>query len=143
MPKPDPALLDPARYPFCCAIETRFGDLDLNQHLNNVALTGLLEEGRVRFHRTTGHRPRDDGAASMVASLAIEFIGQSHFPDPLDMHVAALQVGRTSYRLAQLVTQSARTVAYAESVMVCIRDNRPAELSQAFREATAPWMLRP
>ena len=31
--KAAPALLDPARYPFHCSIETRFSDLDLNQHL--------------------------------------------------------------------------------------------------------------
>jgi len=67
MPKPDPAMLDPARYPFRCAIETCFGDLDTNLHINNVSLSGLLEEGRVRFHRASGFHA---------------MIGRSRFPTP-------------------------------------------------------------
>ena len=36
MAKPDPALLNPARYPFTTTIEPRFGDLDVNLHVNKV-----------------------------------------------------------------------------------------------------------
>ena len=53
MAKPDPALLDPARYPFRCSIETRYRDLDSNLHINNGVMASLLEEGRVRFHRAS------------------------------------------------------------------------------------------
>src|SRR5258706_11884011 len=117
MPKPDPALPDPARYPFRCEIETRFGDLDTNLHINNVSRTGLLEEGRVRFHRASGYHTSIDGMTSMVASLSIEFLGQSHFPDPLEMYVAAARLGRSSYQLNQLVAQHERIVAYAQAVL--------------------------
>ena len=143
MARPDPALLDPARYPFRCEIETRFSDLDTNLHLNNVALAGLLEEGRVRFHRAGGYHAAIHGMTSMVASLAIEFLGQSHFPDPLEMYVAAARLGRTSYQLNQLVSQQGRIVAYAQAVLVCMRNNAPGELPAAFLGSVEPWMLRP
>jgi acyl-CoA thioester hydrolase len=144
MPKPDPALLDPARYPFCCSIETRFGDLDVNLHVNNVSLAGLLEEGRVRFHRAAGSLRAlgEAEAMPMVASLHIEFLGQSYFPDPLDLQVAPSHLGRTSYALAQLVTQKDRVVAYAHAVMVCMGREGPVALPDAFREAMQAWMLR-
>lgn len=142
MAKPDPTLLDPARYPFHCSIETRFSDLDLNQHLNNVSLVGLLEEGRVRYHRAAGNGGPNMQAAPMVVSLAVEFLGQSYFPDPLDVHVGAGPLGRTSYTLCQLVTQQGRIVAYAQAVMVGMAGDRPTELPAAFRESLQLWSLK-
>jgi acyl-CoA thioester hydrolase len=143
MAKPDPALLDPARYPFSCQIETRFGDLDTNLHINNVALAGLIEEGRVRFHRASNYHQATEGMTSMVASLGIEFLGQSHFPEPLEMHVAATRIGRTSYQLVQLVTQQGRIVAYAQTVLVCMQDNQPIAVPPIFLESIKSWMLKP
>ncbi len=142
MARPDPALLDPARYPFHCTIETRFGDLDVNRHINNVAMSGLIEEGRVRFHRQIGLYAARDGLGTMAVSVAVEFLGQSHFPDPLDMHVALAHTGTTSYTLCQIAMQHGRTVAFARSVLVCMRDNESAPIPRAFLETADRWRLR-
>jgi acyl-CoA thioester hydrolase len=142
MAKPDSALLDPARYPFRCEIEPRFGDLDTNIHINNAALAGILEEARVRFHRAVDfHRMMED-MTSMVVSFSVEYIGQSHYPEPLEIHVAATNVGRTSHTLGQLVIQQGRLIAYAQTILVWVRNDRPQENSKAFRETINPWMLK-
>jgi len=143
MPKPDPGLLDPARYPFRCEIHPRFGDLDVNQHLNNVALAGILEEGRVRFHRVSKYEEAISGITSMAASFAVDYLGQAHYPAPLTIHVAAIAIGRTSHTLGQLAMQEGRPIAYARTVLVCVKDGRPVENSPLFAEAVSPWMLRP
>lgn len=142
MAKPDPALLDSARYPFTCRIEPRFGDLDTNMHINNVALVGILEEARVRFHRASGYHRAQDDIASMVASFAVEFLGQSFYPDALDISVASEGVGRTSHVVSQLATQNGQLVAFARSVIVSTRDGRPVELPESFRHSVQSWMLR-
>lgn len=142
MPKPDAALLDPARYPFSCRIEPRFGDLDLNMHINNAALVGILEDARVRFHATSGYHAAMQGLMPMVASLAVEYLDQGFFPDPLTIHVAPIRLGRTSYTLNQLVTQGERAIAFAQVVMVCVNEGIPIEISAVFRESVKPWMLR-
>ena len=142
MPKPDPALLDPARYPFACSIETRFGDLDLNQHINNAAMVGLLEEGRVRFQRALARGPTDTRTSRMLVSLAVEFLDQSYFPDPVHMHVGIERMGRTSYTLCQLGNQRGRVVLFARATVVVTVDGRPAELPAQVRESLEPWSLR-
>jgi len=142
MPKPDPALLDPARYPFSCRIEPRFGDLDVNMHINNVAMAGFFEDGRVRFHRQSGYREGLVGLSSMIASVAIEYLGEGHYPDALTVHCAVEHVGRTSHRLVQLVTQDDRTVAFARSTMVTVGKDGPALLPAAFADRAQQWSLR-
>ena len=142
MPKPDPALLEPERYPFSCAIPTRFGDLDTNLHINNVAMAGLLEDARVRFHRESGYHAAIEQMTSMAVSIAIEYLGQGYYPQPIEIHVAATDIGRTSYALCQLVTQETRIVAFARAVFVCVRDDRPVELPAIFTETVRPYLLR-
>ena len=142
MAKPDPALLNPARFPFSCTIEPRFGDLDTNMHLNNVALAGIVEDARVRFHRESGFHTAVKGIAAMVASFAIEYLGQAYYPAPLTIHVAAMRVGRTSYELGQLVMQDGRIVAFTRAIMVCVKDGVPTDIPQMFADSVKPWMLR-
>ena len=141
MPKPDPALLDPARYPFSCEIATRFGDLDVNLHLNNVALVQICEEARVRFHKASGYHAALGSGSAMVASFTIDFLGEGFHPEPIRAHVAPRRLGNTSYALAQLIRQQDRTVAYAEAVLVYVRDGAPAAIPQQFRDSVQPWML--
>jgi acyl-CoA thioester hydrolase len=143
MPRPDPALLDPERYPFRCTIETRFADIDVNMHVNNVALVGLFEEGRVRFHRASGFVAALAGRSAMVASIAVEFLGQGYFPAPVEAHAAPARFGRTSYALNQLITQEGRTVAFAEVTMVCMGKDGPTPLPNEFKQNAPGWMLRP
>lgn len=146
MPKPDQALLDPARYPFSCEIATRFADLDLNRHLNNVALSEICEEARVRFHGSSGFVAAISGGgerlSAMVVSFAIEYLGQGYHPDPVMAHVAATRIGKSSYGLAILIRQNERTVAHAQAVMVAVRDGQPATIPDSFRDSVGPWMLR-
>jgi acyl-CoA thioester hydrolase len=142
MAKPDAALLNPARYPFTCTIETRFGDLDVNKHINNVAMAGMVEEGRVRFHHASGFVAGLEGRAAMVASLSIEFLGQAYHPAPITVHAGAARIGRTSYALDLLLMQEGRVVVFAQTVVVCTDAGGPAEISQAFRTSAQDWMVR-
>lgn len=143
MARPDPALLDPARYPFRCMVETRYRDLDSNLHINNGVMASLLEEARVRYHRASefGGLYSGAGLTSMVVSVAIEFIGQSHFPEPLEMHVGAARIGQTSYELVQLVTQNAEVVAFARVTLVCVKDEKPFVIPDEHRRQAEPWMM--
>lgn len=143
MPKPDPALLAPARYPFSSRIEPRFGDLDVNMHINNVAMAGFLEDGRVRFHRESGYRDGLAGLSSMIASVAIEYLGEAHYPDPVTIHCAVEDTGRSSHRLVQLVMQDGRLVAFCRSTMVTVSKDGPAPLPASFTEQAERWRLLP
>ncbi len=144
MARPDPALLNPARYPFRHVITTRFSDMDPNQHLNNVALAAMMEDGRVRFNVGMGMRVALGQRRAMVASMGIEYLSEGHFPGPVEVFCAIEAVGRTSWTIVQVLMQEDRTVAFARSIIVSIADGRPAPVPDDFRaELTGNWGLRP
>lgn len=141
MPRPDPALLDPARYPFTHTVTTRFADVDPNQHLNNVALSAMMEDARVRFNQAVGLSVKMGERRAMVASVGMEYLAQGHFPQPVEAHCGIEQVGRSSWSIAQLLTQQGRVVAFARSVIVAIADDVPAPIAQGDRELLSAWSL--
>lgn len=141
MARPDPALLDPANYPWHCLIETRYGDLDMNQHVNNVALAELLEDARVRFLAASRLDAATAEMDGMVAHFAIDYLAQSHYPEPLEIHVGATNLGRTSYHQVQLVRQGGRNVAFARSVLVCVNDQGAVPMPPAFLDAVQQWLV--
>lgn len=145
MAKPSPELLDPARYPFHCSIETRYRDLDSNLHINNGVMASLFEEGRVRFHRAAAFHnlSAQTDTNIMVVSLGIEFLGESHFPDPLDIHVGIARIGTTSYELVQLAMQQGAAVAFARATLVSVSRGTPSPICDARRAAGQAWMMLP
>ena len=143
MPRPDPALLDPARYPFAHVISTRFADVDPNQHLNNVALAAMMEDARVRFNLAAGLSVRIGARRAMVASVGMEYLAQGHFPGPVTAHCAIETIGRTSWSIAQLLEQDGTVVAFARSVIVAIDEDRPAPVPDEDRILLAKWTLIP
>ena len=115
MARPDPALLDPARYPYSCSIETRYRDLDSNLHVNNGAMASLLEEGRVRFHRASRlqqpfRRPGRHGRWS--PAFRSNTSARATTPNRSIAMSAFSRIGTSSYDLAQLITQDGGVVVF-------------------------------
>ncbi len=133
MPKPDAALLDPARYPFAHTITTRFADIDPNRYLNNVALAAMMEDARVRFNMAQGDAIKIGERRAMVASVAMEYLAQGHFPESVTVYNAVESVGRSSWSVVQLLMQNDMAIAFARSALVAIADDRPAPISDEFR----------
>lgn len=143
MPRPDAALLDPARYPFAHTITTRFADIDPNRHLNNVALAAMMEDARVRFNMAQGGVIKIGERRAMVVSVAMEYLAQGHFPDSVTVHCAVESVGRTSWSVVQLLVQNETAVAFARSALVAIANDRPAQIAEDYRTLLlGEWSLK-
>ncbi|MBV1917449.1 MAG: acyl-CoA thioesterase [Sphingomonadaceae bacterium] len=141
MPKPDPFLLEPGRYPLHVEIGLRFSDLDVNRHLNNVSLVDILQEGRGQFHRASGMNQTTSTFAWMVANLSVQFVGEAFHGTPVVCHTGLLSLGRTSQTIAQLAMQDGKAVAYAETVMVTMAHGKPAPHASDYCEQIEPWLI--
>jgi acyl-CoA thioester hydrolase len=134
--KPAPERLQLASYPFATELVPRFGDMDVQGHLNNVALAGLYEEARVRFVSSLYQlHSRPDGQRPMLAEATIRYLAEGHYPGQLVATCGVLRIGRSSYVIAQAMFQESVCIGIAEIVIVWTRDQRPHPIPDEFRAA--------
>ncbi|MCK9542860.1 MAG: thioesterase family protein [Novosphingobium sp.] len=144
MAKPDPQLLDPARYPYRREFTTRFQDVDPNRHINNVAFTALFEDLRVRFDYDIGLAEQviGRGLRTMIASLGIEYLGEAFYPEPVIGFAGGLSRGRTSWTVGGILTQGSSTCAFMRATLVCVDGVRPTAIPDEFRASLEHNMIR-
>ncbi|WP_353200076.1 acyl-CoA thioesterase [Sandarakinorhabdus sp.] len=114
----DPGRLLAETYPARLDLPTRFGDMDANGHLNNVAIAQLFEEARVQFNTGTarlfaGPRPR-----FMVAHVGIDYLAEGHYPHAVALMLGVSHIGTSSFRMAMAAFQAERCIALSDAVLV-------------------------
>lgn len=124
MAKPEIWRLNLAAYPIILECGTRFQDMDINGHLNNVAFASLFENARVQLHRKArpwGARP--DNERTMVASVEINYLREGNFPAPVTIGSGIGRIGNSSWLVVQAMFQNGQCIATCDSVIVCRTDN--------------------
>ena len=139
--RPDPARTQRRHYPVWQQVTTRFGDLDPLGHINNVAITQLYEESRVRFAQVVAEHSAATLHRVVRASLNVHFLGETHYPDPVEVGVGVARIGRSSYQLAHALYQRDRCVGLADSTLVHAPVTGVAELPEEFRAALERFRL--
>ena len=139
MPKPESWRLDAASYPVRIELQTRFQDMDINGHLNNVAFAALFESGRVLLNREI--RPWEERPANertMVAAVEINYLGEGNFPDPVEIATGIGRLGTSSWTIVQAMFQNGRCIATCDTVVVCRTDGAAKPLrAEMVRELEA------
>jgi acyl-CoA thioester hydrolase len=110
--------LDRAVFPATITIPTRFDDIDALGHVNNAAAAVILQEARVALNQVAVVGEKRDALRPVVAALSIEYAGEMHFPEPIEVATGVLAIGRTSVTIGQLARQGGRATLYAETVLV-------------------------
>jgi acyl-CoA thioester hydrolase len=142
VPRIDRQRLDGAAFPVTATIQTRFDDIDSQGHVNNAAAAVILQEARVELNRAARLVDTRDGLRVVVAALSIEYAGEMHHPEPIEVGVGVLAIGRSSVTIGQLARQGGRPTLYAETVLVMTDADGPAAMPQALRDAYEGLMIR-
>ena len=136
MAKPDPWRFDVSRYPVAESIQTRFQDMDINGHLNNVAFAALFETGRVMLNRQVrpwADRPKNE--RTMVAEVTIAYLAEGRFPGDVTISSGVGRIGTSSWTFLQAMHQNGRCIATCDTVIVCRTDEAAKPLRAELREA--------
>lgn len=110
---------------------TRYQDLDPNGHLNNVAFAALFENARVRINQAT--RPRPANERTMVASVAIAYLREGSFPEPVTICSGIGRIGTSSWTIEQAMFQAGQCIATCDTVVVCRTDGAAKPLRDEIR----------
>ena len=121
MARIDRKRLDAATFPARYEVQTRFDDLDIQGHVNNVSVVVMLQEARVHFNRVAGFWEMGQGLRMVAAGLTVEYAGEMYHPE----------------------RQGDRTTTYAEVTMVVADANGPAPIPDAIRARLEELSLVP
>jgi acyl-CoA thioester hydrolase len=116
-PEREPSMLVREAYPFRLDVRTRFGDLDTNRHVNNVALAGWYLDALAELHLDVLGYPVGgplDGLSP--SSLRVEYLAEVHYPGIHQLRVGVLDLDETSVRYACGLFDGARCIGLAEAV---------------------------
>ena len=133
--------LQDATFPEKVEIPTRFDDLDVQGHVNNVAVAVLFQEARGRFNKGHVAEWLKDGRGLVVGSLFIDYAGSMFYPDPVEIETGVLEISGKSYLLGQVARQNGRIAAFAEVTLVVTENGRAAPLPDELRAALQAAML--
>jgi acyl-CoA thioester hydrolase len=139
-----PDLTDRRLYPWWEKERIRFGDTDAYGHANNAVFVTVAETGRIHFLARSGLPALDPETHWVIVRLVLDFRGEMHWPDEIDIGTAVLKVGRSSVTLIQGMFHGDHCVATDESVLVLLdRATRratplPETLRRAFVDRAIP-----
>jgi acyl-CoA thioester hydrolase len=132
-------------FPFACAVELRYGDVDAMNHVNNAVYVTFLETARLRLWQT--HFAFSGSARDIpliVARVAVDYRSPVSLEEPVEVGVGVKEVGRTSFTLAYRVEASGRVAAEAETVQVLYDygRGRPVPITGEVRRTLEALLLR-
>ncbi len=136
-------------YPILDAIAARFGDMDVNGHLNNLALESLHENARATMNRTLLPQAYQAGVQRVrlvTSQNAVHFLAEAHWPATIQTGAGVGRIGRTSYVASTGLFIDGECIGVCDTVLVLLDDDGPIPLPEQFRAAldtvllgAAPW----
>ncbi len=139
----DPRRHEVAAYPWTIELATRFADMDVNRHLNNVAVAQLYEETRVRFNWRLRAAHPELKPRYLVGRVEIDYLGEGRYPAAVTSGYGIAAVGNTSFRVAMALFQQGVCIGLCDTVMVYRGETGPAPLPAPLRAVLGEWLLKP
>ena len=141
MPRPASWRLAPDAYPHRQAIQTRFQDMGVLGHLNNVAFAALFETGRTKFN----HQAQLWGALmrrrAVVAQMEINYLAEGSYPDDVEIATGIGEIGNRSWQILAAMFQHGRAIATCDATIVMDKDEAGNGLPAAFKAELAKWVV--
>ncbi len=143
MAKPEAWRLDPLAYPVSLVMQTRFQDMDVNKHLNNVAYAALFENARADTNRLAGLQQHvGQGVRTMVVNVDINYLAEGRYPDDVTIYSGIGKIGTSSWSILQAMFQKGRCIATCDNVIVCRGETSAAPLRQELRAELEKMAVR-
>jgi acyl-CoA thioester hydrolase len=114
---PRPQLAD---FPHQMTDNIRFGDIDMQGHVNNVIFARFVESGRVGYSHDPVLGFSVPGAGFALRRVVIDYLAEMHFPGKVTIATRVQRVGTSSLVFDHALFSGDTCTATAESVLVLI-----------------------
>ena len=137
----EPDLSQRDTFPYFTSEKIRFGDIDRQNHVNNLAICSYIECGRVEMREANFPEiARDPANAWLVVHFEVSFKASTGYPGSVDVGTGVIDIRNSSYILGHGVFAGATCLATARTTTVFgdrqaggkrrIPDNLRAELEK-------------
>ena len=143
-PKPPPQRRRTDAYPMTLQVEARYADMDVNGHLNNLALETLHEDIRARLNRHVfPDIYTEDGLSRLVsAQNVVHFLAESHWPATITSAVAVGRIGTSSLVACSALFIGSNCVSTCDTTLVLVADSGPTPIPVEKRHVLESLKLR-
>lgn len=145
-PRPAPARCRPDFYPLTAPVEARYSDMDVNGHLNNLALESLHENIRATLNARVNPGIYDPArrAVRLVSSQnVVHFLAEAHWPATIQAGVGVARLGTTSFVVSSALFIDQTCISVCDTVLVAVDvDGRPVAIPREARTTMAQLMVR-
>lgn len=132
-------------YPIVEAKEARWGDMDVNGHLNHLALESLHEDARARINEryVPGTYDRTKETFRLVTSQnVVHFLAESHWPATIKAGIGIGAIGNSSVVVSSGLFIEDHCISVCDMTLVLIGDEGPVAFPEKTREVLRKLMLR-
>jgi len=143
-PRPDPARLLLRTYPVVDTAQARYGDMDANGHINNLAFESLHENARATMNRAlfpAAYRAGDRPFRLVTSQNAVHFLAEAHWPVTFRTGAGVGRIGRTSYVASTALFIGDTCVGVCDTVLVLLGADGPTPIPDDFRAALETVLL--
>lgn len=136
--RPDPIRLRLETYPVVDEIAARYGDMDANAHLNNLALEALHENARATMNRALLPQAYHAGNRRLrlvTSQNVVHFLAEAHWPALITTGAGVGRIGRTSYVASTGLFIDGSCIGVCDTVLVLLGEQGPEPLPADFRSA--------
>lgn len=122
---------------FSFTLTPRICETDLVGHVNNVSIAAWFEDLRVRYMESLKELDGEGGMGHFtLASLKIDFIGETHYGTDVLMSMESVTIGNSSITLEGVLHQSDKLTVKGTAVMVHWHPetHRPQRISDSYRK---------
>ncbi len=118
-PEPEPDLTDRSVFAFWTEEKIRFGDVDRQNHVNNLVICQYVECSRVELReRCFPKFAQDMSLAWLIVHFEVSFKAMLNYPGRVAIGNCVLRVGRKSYVLGHAVFAEESCIATAKTTTV-------------------------
>jgi acyl-CoA thioester hydrolase len=134
----------PETYPHVRRLDTVFGDMDVQGHINNVAIARLFEEGRSSLHRAIRDVVAGAFSGMVLARIEIDYVRELSYPGVVDIAIGISRIGTKSYQQAAALFRDDECAALSTATSVRVSPDRThtVPITDAERAALEKFRIR-
>lgn len=132
-------------YPVVGEIAARYGDMDVNAHLNNLALESMHENARATMNRRLlpqAYRAGEHRVRLVTSQNAVHFLAEAHWPAVIQTGAGVGRIGRTSFIASTGLFLDGACIGVCDTVLVLLGETGPTPISDEFRAALETVLLK-